>query len=144
MKKIIAFFLLLIPVICTAQSDPLIPVDKQYHIGAGVVTGTWGFFAGNSMEKTPEQCLVWGMISATGAGIGKEMWDWSWRLTGDMSARFDPMDALATMAGGVFGTGLSYLGMKLYNKYKKKEPQDDSLYFYFGTNTVQGGIKLVF
>lgn len=42
------------------------------------------------------------------------------------------------------GAGLSYIILKYVDKHKKPEKVDDSLYFYFGANTVQGGIKINF
>lgn len=131
MKTKITILALLLTASLTAQ----IPVDKQYHIGAGAYCGVWGTFAGNSMEWTPEQAALFGIASATVAGIGKELWDVSYRLWG-YNDKFDPMDVAATVAGGIIGTGLSYAALKIF---KKKPP---IIYGMADRRGVQIGIKL--
>ena len=139
MKKLL-FLLLLVPAILQAQ----IPVDKQYHIGAGAVIGVWGTFMGNSLELSPEKSALVGFGCAVAAGVGKELWDVSDQWFFGIEHPFDCRDIVATAAGGVVGAGLSYIILKYVDKHKKPEKVDDSLYFYFGANTVQGGIKINF
>lgn len=117
MKKIIIISLLLLAgLTATAQVFTPVAYDKKFHIGAGVVMGTWGTFMGNSLELTPEQSALTGMATAAAAGIGKELWDLSWRLTGDKNAQFDFNDVAATTLGGVVGVGLSYAALKIFKK----------------------------
>ena len=118
-KTIIISLLLLAGLTATAQIFTPVAYDKKFHIGAGVVMGTWGTFMGNSLELTPEQSALTGMATATAAGIGKELWDLSWRLTGDKSASFDFNDIAATTLGGVVGVGLSYAALKIFKKPAK-------------------------
>ena len=94
MKKLL-FLLLLVPAICQAQ----IPVDKQYHIGAGVVIGTWGTFMGNSLELSPEKSALVGFGCAVAAGVGKELWDVSDQWLFGIKHSFDCRDIAATAAG---------------------------------------------
>jgi len=54
MKRTIIILSLLIPCLVRAQEFKPIPIDKQYHIGAGAFAGVWGTFAGNSLNLTPE------------------------------------------------------------------------------------------
>lgn len=118
-KTIIISLFLLAGLTASAQIFAPIDFDKKYHIGAGVVMGTWGTFTGNSLELTPEQSALFGVATATAAGIGKELWDVSWRLTGDKNAKFDFNDVAATTLGGIVGVGLSYAALKIF---KKKPP----------------------
>lgn len=120
MKKTIIISLLLLAGL-TAAGQVFTPVnyDKKYHIGAGALAGTWGTFMGNSLELTPEQSALTGMATAAAAGIGKELWDLCWRLTGDKSAQFDFNDVAATTLGGVVGVGLSYAALKIFKKPTK-------------------------
>ena len=93
-----------------------VPVDKQYHIGAGTVIGIWGTFMGNSCEFTPEASALVGIASSTIAGIGKEVMDVIEAEVTDNGNYFDVMDLSATMAGGIIGTGLSYAALKIFKK----------------------------
>jgi uncharacterized protein YfiM (DUF2279 family) len=114
----------------TASLSAQIPYDKKLHAGAGVVIGTWGTFAGNSMNWKPEKAALFGMGSVAVAGLGKELWDeieyggWDWKDLG------------ATMIGGTIGTGLSYAALKIF----KKKP-----YIYVGNvrNNLTIGVKLI-
>ena len=116
MKKTIIILALLFPVIMQAQEFNPVPPDKQYHIGAGAFAGVWGTFAGNSLELTPEQSALLGVAASVAAGVGKELWDVSWCILGDKSATFDTMDIAATTLGGIVGTGLSYVALKIFKK----------------------------
>lgn len=110
--------LIIAAILLTGMVSGQIAYDKKLHIGAGAVAGIWGTFAGNSLELTPEKAALFGVGSAVVAGVGKELWDYSWRIFGDTSARFDPKDLGATVIGGVIGAGLSYAGLKIYYHYK--------------------------
>ena len=118
MKKIILNLILLTTIFVNsnAQKFSEIPVDKQYHIGAGVVAGVWGTFAGNSLELTPEESALFGVATGFAAGLGKEIWDISWCVLGDKNATFDTMDIAATTLGGIIGSGLSYAAIKIFKK----------------------------
>lgn len=111
MKKLL-LLLLLVPAICQAQ----IPVDKQYHIGAGVVIGTWGTFMGNSLELSPEKSALVGLGCAVAAGVGKELLDVSEQWFFKVNHPFDCRDIAATAAGGVVGAGLSYVALRIFKK----------------------------
>ena len=118
MKKLTLFLTaFLITGILSAQTFEPLPFDKKWHIAAGAVAGTWGTFAGNSIELTPEQSALFGVAAATVAGIGKELMDvserWIFKAPG---ARFDAMDIAATVEGGIIGAGLSYLALKIFKK----------------------------
>lgn len=110
--KTLIFLLMLVPAICQAQ----IPVDKQYHIGAGAVIGVWGTFMGNSLELSPEKSALVGFSCAVAAGVGKELWDVSDQWFFKVSHPFDCRDIAATAAGGVVGVGLSYVALKIFKK----------------------------
>ena len=120
----------IIALLLTASLAAQIPYDKKLHVGAGVVIGTWGTFAGNSMNWKPEKSALLGITSATVAGVGKELWDeieyggWDWRDLG------------ATMIGGTIGTGLSYAALKVF----KKKP-----YIYIGNvrNNLTIGVRII-
>jgi hypothetical protein len=106
MKTKLTIIALLITVSLQAQID----VDKKYHAGAGMVIGTWGTFAGNSMNWKPEKAALFGVATAVTAGIGKELWD---KID---YGRFDVKDVGATAIGGVIGAGLSYAALKIFKK----------------------------
>lgn len=110
--------LIIAAILLTGMVSGQIAYDKKLHVGAGAVAGIWGTFAGNSLELTPEKAALFGVGSALVAGVGKELWDYSWRIFGDTSARFDPADLGATVIGGVIGAGLSYVGLKVYYRHK--------------------------
>jgi uncharacterized protein YfiM (DUF2279 family) len=114
MKKIA---LILTAILLTGAMSGQIAYDKKLHIGAGAVVGVWGTFAGNSMNWTPEQSALFGMGSVAVAGVGKELWDVSYRLWG-YNDKFDVKDIGATLIGGVIGVGLSYVGLKIYYRHK--------------------------
>lgn len=120
MKKLTAF---LIAIILTgtlfSQAFEPIPFDKKWHIAAGAVAGTWGTFAGNSLEWSPEESALFGVAMSAVAGIGKECMDVAPVVFGNKSARFDVMDIAATVEGGIIGAGLSYVALKIF---KKKPP----------------------
>ena len=132
----IALGIMVISITISAQSFEPVPFDKKYHIGAGTVIGVWGTFTGNSLELTPEQSALFGVATATAAGLGKEIWDISWCLLGDKHATFDTMDIAATTLGGIVGAGLTYLGMKVF---KKKTPV---IYGMVNDNAIQVGVKI--
>jgi len=116
MKKIT---LILTAILLTGAMSGQIAYDKKLHIGAGTVVGVWGTFAGNSLELTPEQSALFGIGSVVVAGVGKELWDVSYRLWG-YNDRFDVKDIGATLIGGVIGVGLSYVGLKIYYKHNPR------------------------
>lgn len=137
MKRITIILLLLLGWLSSsAQEFKPIDFDKKYHIGAGTVIGVWGTFTGNSLELTPEQSALFGVATATAAGLGKEIWDISWCLLGDKHATFDTMDIAATTLGGIVGAGLTYLGMKVF---KKNSPV---IYGMVNDNAIQVGVKI--
>lgn len=102
----------------TLTSVAQIPVDKQYHLGAGAVMGVWGTFAGNSMMWKPEKAALFGIGSVAAAGVCKELWDQSEHWFFGKEHYFDVKDLGATMIGGVIGVGLSYAGLKIFYHYK--------------------------
>lgn len=114
MKTRITIIALLIAASLQAQIFEPIPYDKKYHIGAGVVAGVWGTFAGNSMDWSAEEAALFGVASATIAGLGKELWDVSDEILFKKEHNFDMMDIAATVEGGIIGAGLSYLALKLF------------------------------
>jgi uncharacterized protein YfiM (DUF2279 family) len=119
-KYFLALALTLITLTAVAQEQPLIPIDKQYHLGAGAVFGVWGTLVGNSCMFTPEKSALIGLASATVAGIGKELWDEAdYRIMG-YGTGFDWKDLGATMIGGVIGTALTYTGLKIFYHYKSQ------------------------
>ena len=120
MKKITVILAILITGALSAQTFEPIPFDKKWHIAAGAVAGTWGTFAGNSLEWSPEESALFGVAMSAVAGIGKECMDVSerWVFKND-AARFDCMDIAATVEGGIIGAGLSYVALKIF---KKKPP----------------------
>jgi uncharacterized protein YfiM (DUF2279 family) len=133
MKRLIT---ILTAILLTSAISAQVAYDKKLHIGAGIVVGTWGTFTGNSMNWTPEQSALFGVGSVVVAGVGKEAWDYSWRIFGDTSARFDVKDLGATMIGGAVGVGLSYLGLKIF---KKSKP-----YYATVNNKITIGVKVWF
>ena len=109
---------ILTAILLTVTLSAQIDVDKKYHAGAGVVFGVWGTFAGNSLELTPEKSALFGMGSATLAGIGKETWDVLDKQIAHVGSGWDFADLGATMIGGAIGTGISYLGLKIFKRSK--------------------------
>ena len=134
-KTIILLIAVLLTGTITAQEFKPVPSDKQYHIGAGALAGVWGTFAGNSLELTPEQSALFGVAASVAAGVGKELWDVSWCILGDKSATFDTMDIAATTLGGMIGTGLSYVALKIF----KKPPV---IYSVVNDKSIQVGVKI--
>ncbi len=66
--------------------------DKLYHLIVGFIIGVlFGFI----------NPLV-GIFTATGAGVGKEIYDKKIK-----KSVIDPLDVIATVLGGVLGTGLA-------------------------------------
>lgn len=118
MKKLITIALLTLTMAVQAQVFTPIPNDKVYHIGAGAVLSTWGTFAGKSLELSDENALLMGIGTGVAAGVGKELWDVSWRLFG-YKDQFDVNDIAATTLGSIVGAGLTYAGIKIF---KKKPP----------------------
>lgn len=100
-------------------------------MGAGVVIGTWGTFAGNSMNYTPEKAALFGITSVAVAGLGKEIWDEI-----DYNG-FDVKDLGATMIGGLVGVGLSYVGLKIFYKHRPK------IYSTAVQNNITVGLKII-
>ena len=105
----------LVTLTATAQFEP-IPYDKKWHIAAGTFAGTWGTFAGNSLDLSAEESALFGVAAAVTAGVGKELMDVAPRIFGHDEARFDPMDVAATTMGGIIGAGLSYAALKIFKK----------------------------
>ena len=121
MKRLTAILIIaLLTVTLSAQVFTPVAFDKKYHIGAGALIGVRGTITGNSLNLTPEGSAFFGMGAVTVAAFGKEVWDVSWRVVGDKNAQADPMDAAATMLGGVISVGLSYAGLKLFKKKKSE------------------------
>ena len=58
MKQIITITLLFLTLTIQAQIFTPVPIDKYYHIGAGVVLATWGTFMGDNLQLTPEQSAL--------------------------------------------------------------------------------------
>lgn len=112
--KIAVIALILLMAVAIHTTFAQVPYDKKLHAGAGVVVGTWGTFAGNSMNWKPEKAALFGIGSVAAAGLGKELWD-EIEYGG-----FDYKDLRATMYGGVVGVGLSYVGLKIFYKYRPK------------------------
>ena len=103
---------ILTAILLTSAISAQVDYDKKLHAGAGVVIGTWGTLAGNSLDLKPGGSALFGIASATVAGLGKELWD-EIEYGG-----FDVKDFGATMIGGAVGVGLSYLGLKIFKKSK--------------------------
>jgi hypothetical protein len=112
MKTKLTIIVLLINAALAAQ----IPVDKQFHAGAGFVIGVWGTMAGNACEFTPEQSAAFGAAWAVAAGLGKETWDAIDKKRLGLGGGFDSADLGATILGGIIGTGLTYAGLKIFKK----------------------------
>ena len=127
--------LILTAILLTGVMSAQIAYDKKLHIGAGAVVGVWGTFAGNSLELTPEQSALFGMGSVAVAGVGKELWDVSYRLWG-YNDKFDVKDIGATLIGGVVGVGLSYAGLKIFKRAKP--------YYATVNDKITMGIKINF
>lgn len=121
--------------VLSAQAFTPIPYDKKWHIAAGTFAGVWGTFAGNSLELAPEESALFGVAASVAAGVGKELWDVSWCILGDKSATFDTMDIAATTLGGMIGTGLSYVALKIF----KKPPV---IYSVVNDKSIQVGVKI--
>jgi len=85
------------------------PIDKMLHFGAGYIIGsatsaiTYDFKINNHIEI--------GIGAATLAGLGKEIRD------EHVYQGFDIMDAVATVAGGVFGSLIIKISL---NRHRKK------------------------
>lgn len=127
--------LILTAILLTGVMSAQIAYDKKLHMGAGAVVGVWGTFAGNSMELTPEQSALFGAGSVVVAGVGKELWDVSYRLWG-YNDKFDVKDIGATLIGGVVGVGLSYAGLKIFKRAKP--------YYATVNDKITMGIKINF
>ena len=106
MKKLI-IILLFAPMLCQSQ----IPYDKKLHIGAGFFISTWGTFAADACGYNAEQATLFGLVTAFGAGVAKELAD------GCGFGTMDIKDFRATMYGGLVGTALSYVGLKVFKKH---------------------------
>lgn len=120
MKKLtLSLTAILITGFLSAQTFAPIPFDKKWHIAAGAVAGTWGTFAGNSLELSPEESALFGVATSVVAGVGKELMDVSEQWIFNQPHRFDLMDVAATVEGGIIGAGLSYVALKIF---KKKPP----------------------
>ena len=115
MKRLTA---ILTAILLTVTLSAQIDVDKKYHAGAGIMFGTWGTFAANSYNITAEKSAMWGMVVATTAGIGKETWDVLDKQIAHVGSGWDFADLGATMIGGAIGTGISYLGLKIFKRSK--------------------------
>ena len=127
--------LILTAILLTGVMSGQIAYDKKLHMGAGAVVGVWGTFAGNSLELTPEKSALFGMGSVAVAGVGKELWDVSYRLWGH-NDKFDVKDIGATLIGGVVGVGLSYAGLKIFKRAKP--------YYATVNDKITMGIKINF
>jgi len=122
MKKTL-IILLFIPFTLQAQLP-----DRSLHIGAGTVAGAWGTWVGSIyFEKSPEKSALIGLgITALASG-GKELIDYG---TG---GKVELRDFGNSMFGGFIGTGLVYMGMKIF--------QSNVPYISFN-NGLQIGIKI--
>ena len=107
MKKTL-IILSLLSLTCHAQQIN----DKQLHLMAGTFCGSWGSWVGSVYTPSPEKAFLIGMSITTLAGVGKE--------TLDMGTGGSPefKDFTATMAGGLIGAGIIYLGRKIFKKKK--------------------------
>lgn len=135
MKTKLTIFAILLTGVISAQIVEPVPFDKKWHIGGGAFAGVWGTFAGNSLELSPEESALMGVVMGLAAGIGKECFD---LLDGAIMKQrhpFDPMDIAATTLGGVIGAGLSYAALKIF----KKPPVIFSL---ADTKSIQVGVKI--
>jgi hypothetical protein len=94
-KFIIAAFFLL-SVSLTANSQ--IAKDKQLHLGAGAVVGSWGYLLPS--QSTGWKPVAYGIGTATIAGVGKELSDLGGFGTPDWK------DLGATVIGGVVSVGI--------------------------------------
>ena len=116
LKHFIAVIIISISCAASAQSFEPIPFDKKWHMAAGTFAGTWGTFAGNSLELSDEGAALFGIGASVVAGVGKELMDVAPVVFGNKSARFDVMDIAATVEGGIIGAGLSYAALKIFKK----------------------------
>lgn len=82
----------------------------------GAVAGTWGTFAGNSLDLSAEESALFGVAAAVTAGVGKELMDVGEKWIFKVDNRFDPMDVAATTMGGIIGAGLSYAALKIFKR----------------------------
>jgi hypothetical protein len=76
----------------------MIPKDKQLHLGAGFVIGTWGYFTNG--DKYGWKRARNGMIAVTVAGVGKETFDVM------CGGKFDLKDLAADYIGGIVSIGI--------------------------------------
>ena len=87
-----------------------VPYDKKLHAGAGVVISSWGTFAADACGYNAEQSALFGLAASFGAGVAKELAD------GCGFGTMDIKDFRATMYGGLVGTAVSYLGLKVFKR----------------------------
>lgn len=73
--------------------------DKLLHFVVGAIVAGAAAAAAQVLGVGPGPMAAVGMMVALGAGIGREAWQ---RVTTQGMA--DPMDALATVAGGLLAT----------------------------------------
>lgn len=76
---------------------PVIPKDKLYHFGAGVLAGVVGFL----IHRTPHAAALYALI----AGVGKEVYD----SFNKENHTVDIVDAIVTVTGGVCVAVIVYL-----------------------------------
>lgn len=122
MKKLL-IILLFLPLLSQAQLP-----DRSLHIGAGTVAGAWGTWVGSVYYKSPEKSALVGLgITALATG-GKELIDYG---TG---GKVEMRDFMNTIKGGFIGTGVVYMGMKIF--------QSSVPYLSFNDKGLTVGIKL--
>jgi hypothetical protein len=88
----------LILVMITLPAKSQIAKDKQLHLGAGAVVASWGYML--PVQSTGWKPFVYGVGSATVAGMGKELADLGGFGTPDFK------DLGATVIGGIVSVGI--------------------------------------
>jgi hypothetical protein len=104
---ILILFIWLVP--CNSQT---IPIDKQLHLYAGAVVGTWGTLTVS--QETLWKPAVYGLGFATAAGAGKELIDFGGFGTPDWK------DFGSSVLGGIVGVGITTSIKVIVRKHKQK------------------------
>ena len=77
----------------------MVPLDKKAHLLSGAAISGLGII----LTGQPAA----GVLLAAAAGAAKELWDFNGHGTPDL------MDAVATVAGGAFVTGVSFVNISV-------------------------------
>lgn len=78
-----------------------LPKDKQYHLAAGIITGSWSYTIGIYPDKNNYiKPVIFNIAGATFAGLTKESYD---KLRG---SKFDTKDLGYTIAGGIISSAI--------------------------------------